>query len=622
MNAVKKIIIGSLALVPLVLLGSHPAGGAGCRDANPFGLYVFQGCSPQTPKPETSSKTGPPHIPVFSPSTHVMVQSAETDPKKLRNEIRETVALYAANALYPSLRSGRKKLLVSSAVGMAKKLNFPFHITRYFFVNGPREKRGKKIFDVIVDRKTLTDLSRFIRHIVEHDHLAYRIENLTVSGGGRQENTFVLKNLPLASNGIIVDSDLSDRLYRMSQIPGFSGMNAVFQESPQKQDSLPPSLPTETIMANGDYDILVQDNPIPVLAGSQIEVDNYGYAPTGALTLNVTGNINDAGLPGALFSATGTTSFGGLTAGSAAYSLPLGLLVRTGIDINAMDYRLGGGGFSPWGYGANTAQLKALGIEGSNQSADLWLSESPVVSPTRSLSFRQTGFGKEFRDELSLNSQNLRTVVGGTSDISAAGIFGSFSTAVDLSGTVYDLMPIAGSSTATGGNPYANDTPGVNVYLNGNAQAIWTFSRNWKIMLATLDQQYIGGGTLDPMLQATLGGISNVMALPTASLFGNDLYSGALTLTRTDETKSGTFAESAFFDAGQIMGINTNYGAMGPGIEESYAAAHVFLKADAAVPVGALPTQILGQSITAATGGEIGHGGIPVQIWISAGLRY
>ncbi len=124
------------------------------------------------------------------------------------------------------------------------------------------------------------------------------------------------------------------------------------------------------------------------------------------------------------------------------------------------------------------------------------------------------------------------------------------------------------------------------------------------------------------MLQATLGGVSNVMALPTASLFGNDLYAGTLTFTRADAFRPGILSSSLFFDAGQVTGIGFQYSAMGPGIEEAFSAPHWFARLDASVPVGALPVSALGSTITAATGGNIGQGGIPLQLWLSTGLRY
>ena len=57
-------------------------------------------------------------------------------------------------------------------------------------------------------------------------------------------------------------------------------------------------------------------------------------------------------------------------------------------------------------------------------------------------------------------------------------------------------------------------------------------------------------------------------------------------------------------------------------MEESVSARHWFARADLAVPIGALPTEILGQTITALTGGNIGQGKIPLQLWLFAGLRY
>ena len=57
-------------------------------------------------------------------------------------------------------------------------------------------------------------------------------------------------------------------------------------------------------------------------------------------------------------------------------------------------------------------------------------------------------------------------------------------------------------------------------------------------------------------------------------------------------------------------------------MEESVSARHWFARADLAVPIGALPTEILGQTITALTGGNIGQGKIPLQLWLFGGLRY
>ena len=226
---------------------------------------------------------------------------------------------------------------------------------------------------------------------------------------------------------------------------------------------------------------------------------------------------------------------------------------------------------------------------------------------------------KEFQDTYSQTSQNGRSLLGGTLDLSGFKNVGPLTASFDLSDTEYDLTQGSGSDPT---NPFYNSTQGLQNYLTGNGQLSYAFTPVWSVTLGTVDQQSIGAGVIAPMLQATQGGVSNVTALPTASLFGNDLYVGTLSLTRTDVTKPGIFASSLFFDAGEVSGIGFAYSAMGPGVEESFSARHWFARADLAVPVGALPTQVLGSDITAMTGGNVGQGGIPLQLWLSAGLRY
>ncbi len=401
-----------------------------------------------------------------------------------------------------------------------------------------------------------------------------------------------------------------------------SGISGVTQsESAFEPEPVSPSVGTlfsPPEAAPPFENLLVHVTPAPTFAGSQIEMDNYGYAPTGALMLNATGNVNNAGLPGGLFTVSASTSFGGMNSGMLSYSLPVDLMNRVGADFNAMNYTLGEG-FSPWGHGANAAQLVALGVSGSNYSGDGWGSQTFIEKPDRKLALKETLFLKEYQDTYSQTSQNDRSLLGGTLDLSGFRTLGKLLASFDLADTEYDLTQGSGSDPA---NPFYNDTQGLQNYLTANAQLSYAFTPVWSVTVGTVDQQYIGGGTLDPMLQGTLGGVSNVMALPTASLFGNDLYVGTLTLTRTDTAKIGSFASSLFFDAGQVTGIGTNYSAMGPGVEESVSAAHWFARGDLAVPIGGLPTQILGQNITALTGGNIGQGGIPLQLWLSAGLRY
>ena len=265
--------------------------------------------------------------------------------------------------------------------------------------------------------------------------------------------------------------------------------------------------------------LLVHVQPAPTFAGSQLEVDNYGYAPTGALMLNATGNVNNAGVAGGLFTVMASTSFGGMNSGTLSYSLPIDLRNRVGVDLFAMNYTLGEG-FSPWGHGANASQLTALGVSGSNYSGDAWAAQTFVETPSGRLALKETLFLKEFQDTDSQTSQNDRSILGGTLDLSGFKTSGKLTASFDLADTEYDLTQGSGSDP---NNPFYNDTQGLQNYITGNGSLRYTLTPVWSVTLGGILQQYFGGGTLDPMLQATLGGVSNVMALPTASLFGNNL---------------------------------------------------------------------------------------------------
>ena len=215
--------------------------------------------------------------------------------------------------------------------------------------------------------------------------------------------------------------------------------------------------------------------------------------------------------------------------------------------------------------------------------------------------------------------QNDRSILGGTLDLSGSAVKGRWSGSFDVAGTEYSLTQGSGSSSQ---NPFYASTPGLMSYWTENGGLRYALSPVYSVYLSTVDQEALGAGVLDPMLQGVLGGMSNVRALPTAALFGNDLYSGSLSFIRSDTVKGGALLSSLFFDAGNVTGVGFSYGAMGPGVEESWTGSHLFGKVDLAVPVGPLPVDGMGSPIVALTGGNIAQGGIPLELWLSAGWRY
>jgi hemolysin activation/secretion protein len=463
-------------------------------------------------------------------------------------------------------------------------------------------RNGRPVAVMTADKKTLNRLANEIAALAKSPTASDTIRAVRFSGPPQKDQPFLAKNLGVSPGSPVSNAALSDNLYAISQLPGYARADALL-------------VPTGT---PGTDDLVVKTTPSAKLAGSQIEVDNYGYAPTGAVTLNGTLDINDSLFTGDELSVLASTSFFGMNSGTLAYSAPTDLSNRLGVDMNALTYRLGLG-FSPWGHGATVSQLVALGLSGSNYSFDGWEMHSFVKTPTAQAFVKGTLFLKEFQDTYSATVQNDRSVLGGTLELSGSKTAGRLSGNFDLADTEYDLSQGSGSSPQ---NPFYSDTQGIQNYWTGNGGIRYALTPVYAVYLSTVDQQYIGGGVLDPMLQAVLGGMSNVRVLPTAALFGNNLYSGSLNFLRTDAAYGGSLVSSAFFDVGQVTGIGFQYSAMGPGVEEAWTGTHLFGKIDLAVPVGPLPTGALGPQITALTGGNIQDGGIPLQLWMSLGWRY
>ena len=439
-----------------------------------------------------------------------------------------------------------------------------------------------------------------------------KIARVVVSGTSGRDTAFVARSLGVGP-GDALDSPsvgaLPDNLYALSQVPGYARADALLVPSA--------SLP-------GFDDLAVKVTPSSLLAGSQIELDNYGYAAMGQVTLNGTLDLNNTLLPGDQWTVAltgspfGSTPFFGMESGTIAYSAQAGLTNRLGATMNAINYALGGG-WSPWGHGATVGQLLALGVSGSNYSFDGWGSHAFVQTPTTRLTIKGDIFLKELQDTYSSTEQNDRSVTGGTLDLSGSKTWINWSGSFDIAMTEYDLSQGAGSSSQ---NPFYDTTPGLRNYWTANGGIRYAFTPVYAVYLSTMDQQTLGAPQLDPMLEGVLGGMSNIRALPTAALFGNDLYSGSLSFIRTDTVARGQLLSSLFFDAGNVTGVGFSYGAMGPGIEESWTGQHVFGKADLAIPVGPLPVVGMGSPIVSLTGGNIAQGGAPLELWLSAGIHY
>ena len=555
-------------------------------ESSPLPGLVSPGSAPVSPPPPKSRPA-----PLFRHGKRLLVKAGHP---------RRAVWEYVANRLFPH---PSPKTLMAVGGAIKRLLGTPGPAISI----GPAPAGSLDLLSVSVRRSELDRMGEKLSEEVREHPASGTIGKVLLSGVLPKDTDFIAKNLGAGPGSPLSSGPLSDNLFALSQLPGFARADAVL---------VPTALP-------GVEDLVVKTTPSSTFAGSQIEVDNYGYAAIGQVTVNGTLEINNTLLTGDQWTvaASGTpfgTVFFGMASGTLSYSAPMDLSNRLGVDISALDYQIGGG-WSPWGHGAAAAQLVALGLSGSNYSFDGWESHAFVRKASASLALKGTLFLKEFQDTYSPTVQNDRSILGGTLDLSGIRSVGAWSGSFDVAGTEYDLTEGSGSSSA---NPFYTSTPGIQNFWTENGGVRYALSPVYAVYLSTVDQEYIGGGALDPMLQGVLGGMSNVRALPTATLFGNDLFSGSLAFLRTDVEKGGSLISSLFFDAGNVTGIGFSYGAMGPGVEESWTGAHLFAKADLAVPVGPLPTAGLGSQIVALSGGNIGSGGIPIQFWMSAGWRY
>ena len=333
----------AIVVCTLVLGVANPlwaaSAGTPCNQQGAMGSG-FEGCSKPPAAPPSETGSGRSRTNFFSAPMRFKVRMTKANGKP---EVRKEIAAWVAKKVFPHPTPPEAALLGSVVRTLA--------LTRYPVVT---RRIGPGLYSATVDRKTLNALASNLAQAVSSGRLAYRVHRTAVTGGSPGENRFVERNLPIPPSGVVDAQKVSDTLYAVGQVPGFARADGIFSPAPDpgataSQGPAPPqsgtifSPPPE---APALENLLVHVTPAPTFAGSQLEVDNDEYAPTGALMLNATGNVNNAGVAGGLFTVMASTSFGGMNSGTISYSLPIDLSNRVGADFNAMNYTLGLG-FSP-----------------------------------------------------------------------------------------------------------------------------------------------------------------------------------------------------------------------------------------------------------------------------------
>ena len=179
-----------------------------------------------------------------------------SDKKRWTREIRRLIALYVGEQILDMRDPGARKIVKDIADRMSAVFWQPMKI----------EIDSGNIYKVWVPPRILNNLRKGI--IAE------------ARAGGRPGTSASLPTPkgPELSTAGIVRAQAQDTFF--PQEPVLPSTGTIFAP----QEPVP------------DFEnLFVHITPAPTFSGSQIEVDNYGYAPTGALVLNATGDVNNAG---------------------------------------------------------------------------------------------------------------------------------------------------------------------------------------------------------------------------------------------------------------------------------------------------------------------------------------
>lgn len=455
---------------------------------------------------------------------------------------------------------------------------------------------------IVVSKDVLNSEAKKLLEAVSHDATHYKIGAVNLTGMSDTRLAPVL--LSTVKPGSALNArELSDNLYALTQVPGIARVDSLITAGS--------ALDTDNVTLH-----VLQT---PLYSGSQIEVDNYGYAPTGAVTANITGVLNGV-ISGGDQAFTQVSYAGGMVSGQFGYSRFISPYSRYGVDGNLMAYSVGGG-IAPMGTYASTQAFAALGVAGDNYGADAWYSHYFKNTPSEKGFVKVTGYDHEYTDTYSSSVQNTRSVPGASLEGLYSKQWGRWGLSLDAVYSAYYLMQGLGSSNL---NPFYYDTTGFRSYLTSNDALSYDLTHGFGATLSTSIQQELGGGALDPMLQATLGGMGNLAALPAAALFGDNMYYGqfAVSYTKSFDDNLATVTPSVFFGLGQVVGIGTVYSAAGPGIGAKGTYKDLFASITGSAPVGALPVAVMGNSIPALNGSNINQGQLPLQLWLSAGIHF
>lgn len=421
--------------------------------------------------------------------------------------------------------------------------------------------------------------------IVKIKIVEVKYDKITVNNKSRVSNKLIDATVSNLKSGDLFNYDTLDTdMSLLKAIPGTS-VNSFLS---------PGSIP-------GTTDTTVNVDRMPMF-NSILNVNNYGMSYTGQLILNAQGSLNNIFHEGDLFSVNTSSSVGFNTA-MVSYDTILNKYgTHIGASYGATEYNVGTG-LNIFSQGINASAAAALGASGYSQIASLWVTQPIIKRQNTDLTSRLDA-DKYFLSDTynqSAGAVDDRTITALTGSLMYTGTGTTGVTTANLAYEWYTLQLTGGNPSL---NPFGLTTPGTRDIWKTDVTRTQQLPGDGNSFFFNLGGMF-SNGQLDPAMEYTLGGESNLRGYAMAVLFGDSGYDMNAEFRHVVQgVKTGQLMLTAFFDdAGTSLNNVSWLNLMSPGVGANYTYKKWKGNLEVGTPVGNVPSIVGGYS--------------PVQVWFS-----
>lgn len=352
----------------------------------------------------------------------------------------------------------------------------------------------------------------------------------------------------------------------------------------------------------GTTDTTVNVDRTPML-NANIGINDYGMAYTGQLMLTVDGSLNNIFHEGDTFSIVNAASSLGFNTAMVSYDTILNRYgTHVGASYGATEYNVGTG-INVFSQGINASAAAALGASGYSQIASLWVTQPIIKRQNTDLTSRLDA-DKYFLSDTynqSAGAVDDRTITALTGSLMYTGTGTTGVTTANLAYEWYTLQLTGGNPSL---NPFGLTTPGTRDIWKTDVTRTQQLPGDGNSLFFNLGGMF-SNGQLDPAMEYTLGGESNLRGYAMAVLFGDSGYDMNAEFRHVVQSvHTGQLMLTAFFDDAGVSLNNVSWlNLMSPGVGANYTYGKWKGNVEVGTPVGNVPSIVGGYS--------------PVQVWFS-----